>query len=308
MNGGKKMTIKAYTFEAKGKSQQLAPHDAKTDARIRRDLFFGSGDFITVGDKNGNLQKQGTSVTGSKNSSFTFTFSDSVTFSAGGRLFSMGGTEVTIPVKPLKNNQHAAGYIYFDINTEEPSGEYVKQVAAPGFAFGEYESPTFSVKYLIIFIQTGRNFIPYAATENSGHFLAGGTIEISNQGKDMAGNAAPYRGQFAPKDDLFLTKKGKAFTLTGTLYTLNLDGNGNGSMVDISNGFYGIELDRTGSAVFYHQDFIATADIITGDDNNLFKLENVNLSAKDGTPKQGRYTRVFMIANFSGQLVTKFLN
>ena len=293
------MTIQAYTFEAKNKSEQLAPHSAKVDARVRRDLFYGAGDLIINGNRDGQLNKEGTIVSGSINTSFTFEISESVTFMAGGRLFTMTGETLTVPVRLI--NGVSVGSIYFDIDTNEPAGNYVKLVNAPSFRLGDWEADKFSSKYDLVFIRESGKILPFVDIRQNASFAAGETIDLSNFGKKMDGSSAPWRGQISTRiDNVRLTKRGDFFTLVGAIATL-AQSYGTAGAVELEAGPSKINVTKTGTAFLMAENWAATADVSTGENGKLLKLTNIKQTT-DGTPGTTLYN-VNIIANFQGELV-----
>ena len=117
------MTIQAYTFEAANvEGSQITPYSAKVDARVRRDMFHGEGNLIIPGNGNGLLNPNG----GTRNGlTYTTTIPDTVTFVAGGRLFTMSET-VDLYLSATSHPAIFTAELVFDINTKDANGEYVK--------------------------------------------------------------------------------------------------------------------------------------------------------------------------------------
>lgn len=290
--------IKAFTFESTNtESTQLQPYDAKTDARVRRDLFLGHGDVIATGDKNGQLNAG--DVTLSKDGA-TFTPSGYVVFIAGGRMFSMTDEAVTIPVKPLNGSRQDTyiGSLFVEISANGPDYVKINNKLTEIPVGNNYDADNYISKFDIIITKPNGKYMVYAAIYNNAQYAAGGTFDISNLGKTMQGMPAPWRGQFAMHDDLRLTENNGHITIVGTLREFDAANNLNiintdGLMRLTGNGSQNIQ---TGKIIIIGDRFSGSGFVIPGDGNNLVKLHNYRQSA----PTTGKQSNVYVIMELDG--------
>lgn len=290
--------IKAFTFESVNtNSPQVQPYDAKTDARVRRDLFLGHGDVIATGDKNGQLNAS--DVTLSKDGA-TFTPASHVVFIAGGRMFSMTDETVTIPVKPLSGSRQDTyiGSLFVEISAN--GAEYVKinnnLTEVP--ATNNYDADNYVSKFDIIITKPNGKYMAYTAIYQNAQYAAGGTFDISNLGKTMQGTPSPWRGQFAMHDDLRLTENNGHITIVGTISEFDASNNLNIINTDglMSLAGNGSQIIQTGKIIIIGDRFTGSGFAIPGDGNNLIKLHNYRQSA----PTNGKQSNVYVIIELDG--------
>ncbi len=290
--------IKAFTFEsANTESPQLQPYDAKTDARVRRDLFMGHSDVIATGDKNGQLNAGDVTVS---NNTATFTPANHVVFIAGGRMFSMTDETVTIPVKPINGNRQDTylGSLFVEISTNGPDYVKINNTLTEVPAANNYDADNYVSKFDIIITKPNGKYMAYAAIYNNAQYSAGGTFDISNLGKTMQGTPAAWRGQFAMHDDLRLTENNGHITIVGTIRefdaanSLNII-NTDGLMSLAGNGSQNIQV---GKIIIIGDRFSGSGFVIPGDGNNLVKLHNYRQSA----PTTGKQSNVYVIIELDG--------
>lgn len=290
--------IRAFTFEsANTNSPQVQPYDAKTDARVRRDLFLGHGDVIATGDKNGQLNSS--DVTLSKDGA-TFTPSNHVVFIAGGRMFSMTDEAVTIPIKPINGSRQDTyiGSLFVEISANGPDYVKINNTLTEVPATNNYDADNYVSKFDIIITKPNGKYMAYAAIYNNAQYAAGGTFDISNLGKTMSGTPAPWRGQFAMHDDLRLTNNNGHITIVGTLREFDAANNLNiintdGLMSLAGNGIQNIQV---GKIIIIGDRFSGSGFVIPGDGNNLVKLHNYRQSA----PTTGKQSNVYVIIELDG--------
>lgn len=290
--------IKAFTFESTNtNSPQIQPYDAKTDARVRRDLFFGHGDVVATGDKNGQLNAG--DVTVSKDGA-SFTVANHVVFIAGGRMFSMTDETVTIPVKPINGSRQDTyiGSLFVEISANGPDYVKINNTLTEVPAINNYDADNYVSRFDIIITKPNGKYMAYAAIYNNAQYAAGGTFDISNLGKTMQGTPAAWRGQFAMHDDLRLTENNGHITIVGTLRefdaanSLNII-NTDGLMRLVGNGSQNIQV---GKIIIIGDRFTGSGFVIPGDGNNLLKLENYRQSA----PTTGKQSNVYVIIELDG--------
>lgn len=290
--------IKAFTFEsAESNSPQLQPYDAKTDARVRRDMFLGHGDVIATGDKNGQLNAGDVTLS---NNTATFTPAGYVVFIAGGRMFSMTDEAVTIPVKPINGSRQDTylGSLFVEISANGPEYVKINNTLTEVPATNNYDADNYVSKFDIIITKPNGKYMAYAAIYNNAQFAAGGTFDISNLGKTMQGTPAAWRGQFAMHDDLRLTENNGHITIVGTLRefdaanSLNII-NTDGLMSLAGNGSQNIQV---GKIIIIGDRFTGSGFVSPGDGNNLVKLENYRQSA----PTTGKQSNVYVIIELDG--------
>ena len=161
------MTIQAYTFEsASVEGSQITPYSAKVDARVRRDMFHGEGNLIIPGNGNGLLNPKG----GTRNGlTYTTTIPDTVTFVAGGRLFTMSET-VDLYLSATSHPAIFTAELVFDINIKDANGEYVKFANVPTYNTDPeaWESDTFQLFirwWLLSLVRKCSFFQPINTTE-----------------------------------------------------------------------------------------------------------------------------------------------
>lgn len=289
--------IKAYTFE-NGEA-----HDAKTDARIRRDLFFGVGNVIITGNDNGTINEG--RVLGTLGGAIEFKTSNSATFIAGGRLFTMSETIRLNTEISRFNEKIAFGKIYFDIDTKESAGDFVKMVNSPSYG-SDFEADKFSVTYVLAIVEDGGLMNVYASIDQNGHFNAGGSINITYIGKNTNGTPATYRGQTTTRGDLRLTKRGKHLTLTGSARDIKISSNSI-EFTNNSKGHYSIEAESGTGTIMWsgsgsNKGGIATGEVKTASDNYLCKIENLEI-VNGSLPTS--LDRVYVLVNINGKILNR---
>ena len=214
------MTIQAYTFEAANvDGSQITPYSAKVDARVRRDMFHGEGNLIIPGNGNGLLNPNG----GTRNGlTYTTTIPDTVTFVAGGRLFTMSET-VELFMSATSSPRIFTSEIVFDINTKEPNGEYVKLADFPTYNTDPeaWESDTFSVVYSLVVAFVGSEVFVFPAYKHNGKVAAGSTVNLNAVGlKIETGASAGWRGAVFTQpagEEIYVAKTGRNFTISGVV-------------------------------------------------------------------------------------------
>lgn len=290
--------IRAFTFEsANTNSPQLQPYDAKTDARVRRDMFLGHGDVIATGDKNGQLNAG--DVTVSKDGA-TFTVANHVVFIAGGRMFSMTDETVTIPVKPINGSRQDTyiGSLFVEISANGPDYIKINDKLTEIPVGNNYDADTYVSKFDIIITKPNGKYMAYAAIYQNAQYAAGGTFDISNLGKTMSGTPAPWRGQFGMHDDLRLTNNNGHITIVGTIREFDAANNLNiintdGLMSLVRNDNQNVWL---GKIIIIGDRFTGSGFTVPGDGNNFIKLENYRQSA----PTTGKQSNVYVIIELDG--------
>lgn len=291
--------IRAFTFEsANTNSPQLQPYDAKTDARVRRDMFLGHGDVIATGDKNGQLNSS--DVTLSKDGA-TFTPAGYVVFIAGGRMFSMTDEAVTIPIKPINGSRQDTyiGSLFVEISANGPDYVKINNTLTEVPATNNYDADNYVSKFDIIITKPNGKYMAYAAIYNNAQYAAGGTFDISNLGKTMSGTPAPWRGQFAMHDDLRLTNNNGHITIVGTIREFDAANNLN---IINTDGLMSLIRDNDnnnvwlGKIIIIGDRFTGSGFAVPGDGNNFIKLENYRQSA----PTTGKQSNVYVIIELDG--------
>lgn len=290
--------IKAFTFEsANTNSPQLQPYDAKTDARVRRDMFLGHGDVIATGDKNGQLDAGDVTLS---NNTATFTPAGYVVFIAGGRMFSMVDETVTIPVKPINGSRQDTylGSLFVEISANGPEYVKINNTLTEVPATNNYDADNYVSRFDIIITKPSGKYMAYAAIYNNAQFAAGGTFDISNLGKTMQGTPAGWRGQFAMHDDLRLTNNNGHITIVGTIREFDAANNLNiintdGLMRLTGNLSQNI---KVGKIIVIGDRFTGSGFVSPGDGNNFIKLENYRQSA----PTTGKQSNVYVIIELDG--------
>lgn len=291
--------IKAFTFESTNtESTQLQPYDAKTDARVRRDMFLGHGDVIATGDKNGQLNAG--DVTLSKDGA-TFTVASHVVFIAGGRMFSMTDESVTIPVKPINGSRQDTylGSLFVEISANGPEYVKINNTLTEVPATNNYDADNYVSKFDIIITKPNGKYMAYAAIYNNAQYAAGGTFDISNLGKTMQGTPAPWRGQFVMHDDLRLTNNNGHITIVGTIREFDAANNLN---IINTDGLMSLIRDNDnnnvwlGKIIIIGDRFTGSGFAVPGDGNNFIKLENYRQSAST----TGKQSNVYVIIELDG--------
>lgn len=270
--------IKAYTFESKAKSKdkagQLVPYEAKVDARIRRDCFLGHGDVICNGDRDGYIQSMASGPIGGP---VTFTIRDSVTFLAGGRMFSAPGETYTVNTRKTGDGV-GIGELYFRIHAKSGSGKYVEHVESLPERDQEgkkqnWEGEFFFSVYHLLFVQDAKGLNVYPVPGQTGHVCAGGSINISKTGVSMDGTASPYRGQLTKAGDLRLTMRGDDFTLVGRTSSLVMR---DGAILfsPVMGAPYKLSV-TSGTATIYTRGWVGVGKMVTAGDGYNFKIEEL---------------------------------
>lgn len=277
------MTIKAYTFESKSKKVgQLIPYEAKVDARIRRDCFHGIGDVVCNGDRDGYIQS---SASGTIGGAVTFTVRDSVTFIAGGRMFSAPGETYTVQTRHAGNGI-GIGELHYHIKAKASSGKFIERVEsvperdrdkAPN-----WEGESFYSTYRLLFVATNGTINVYPVPGQTGHVCAGGAVNISQQGVSMDGTSAPWRGQLTSSGDLRLTMRGDSCTLTGRTGQLTMRDNGDTIVFAPTIGApYKLNITSGGVATIYAKGWIGVGKMVTAGDGYNFMVRELTTIVGD---------------------------
>lgn len=233
------MSIKAYTFETRdSKNGQIVPFSAKVDARVKQDLFYGQGNLVIPGDRDG-------MITTDKKIKFKGTFpeisltlnvSPSTVFMAGGRMFTLENENIPIDGIQLKkvnqSDRDTSLYIgtfslSFDIDAVNASGEFVKLVSYPNYDTKpeSWNTDKFSVTYDFNVVYEAFDSLRvgvFPAMWCNGRINAGGTFGLRNKSTDMDNSPSGYRGEMAfVGNNIHITKRGERFTISGISNNVN---------------------------------------------------------------------------------------
>lgn len=233
------MSIKAYTFETRdSKNGQIVPFSAKADARVKQDLFYGQGNLVIPGDRDG-------MITTDKKIKFKGTFpeisltlnvSPSTVFIAGGRMFTLENENIPIDGIQLKkvnqSDRDTSLYIgtfslSFDIDAANTSGEFVKLVSYPNYDTKpeSWNNDKFSVTYDFNVVYEAFDSLRvgvFPAMWCNGRINAGGTFGLRNKSTDMDNSPSGYRGEMAfVGNNIHITKRGERFTISGISNNVN---------------------------------------------------------------------------------------
>lgn len=301
------MTIQAYTFEAANvEGSQITPYSAKVDARVRRDMFHGEGNLIIPGNGNGLLNPNG----GTRNGlTYTTTIPDTVTFVAGGRLFTMSET-VDLYLSATSQPAIFTAELVFDINTKDANGEYVKFADFPTYNTDPeaWESETFSVVYSLVVAFVGSEVFVFPAYKHNGKVAAGSTVNLNAVGlKIETGASAGWRGAVLtqPKgEEIYMAKTGRNFTLSGVVKSFASVSDG------VEFGTHGISADyvevEDGYVTIFTSNWIGIGELShtlnAGRQNSRdFKVSNITtvFGVKPSDTFSGG-----IIGNFTGQWAT----
>ena len=301
------MTIQAYTFEAANvEGSQITPYSAKVDARVRRDMFHGEGNLIIPGNGNGLLNPTG----GTRNGlTYTTTIPDTVTFVAGGRLFTMSET-VDLSLSATSHPAIFTAELVFDINTKDANGEYVKFANVPTYNTDPeaWESDTFSVVYSLVVAFVGSEVFVFPAYKHNGKVAAGSTVNLNAVGlKIETGASAGWRGAVLtqPKgEEIYMAKTGRNFTLSGVVKSFASVSDG------VEFGTHGISADyvevEDGYVTIFTSKWIGIGELShtmnAGQQNSRdFKVSNI--TTVFGVKPSGTFSGG-IIGNFTGQWAT----
>ena len=301
------MTIQAYTFEAANvEGSQITPYSAKVDARVRRDMFHGEGNLIIPGNGNGLLNPNG----GTRNGlTYTTTIPDTVTFVAGGRLFTMSET-VDLSLSATSHPAIFTAELVFDINTKDANGEYVKFADVPTYNTDPeaWESDTFSVVYSLVVAFVGSEVFVFPAYKHNGKVAAGSTVNLNAVGlKIETGASAGWRGTVLtqPKgEEIYMAKTGRNFTLSGVVKSFASVSDG------VEFGTHGISADyvevEDGYVTIFTSNWIGIGELShtmnAGQQNSRdFKVSNI--TTVFGVKPSGIFSGG-IIGNFTGQWAT----
>lgn len=273
------MTINVYTFEQlQGSSSgQIRPYSASVDARVRRDLFRQKGDLIIVGNRDGWINKN---PQGDVTNQLTFQINNSVTFVAGGRLFTVTNENITLSAINLRTfNQITIGVyeINFDINTNATDGNFIRRVTNPSYSLA-YNDPNvwelsqFSVSYKLVAVGVNGGVFIYPAPEFNGTFAAGTSSMMTKVGDTMNGSSPIWRGSMLQSSTCVLTQSGpnindvseSVFTLLGDIGTV-------------------VESNTAGTILLGLKDPRCPYRFITGDENRNKVVLNTNIGVLQGT-------------------------
>lgn len=301
------MTIQAYTFEAANvEGSQITPYSAKVDARVRRDMFHGEGNLIIPGNGNGLLNPNG----GTRNGlTYTTTIPDTVTFMAGGRLFTMSET-VDLYLSATSHPAIFTAELVFDINTKDANGEYVKLADFPTYNTDPeaWESDTFSVVYSLVVAFVGSEVFVFPAYKHNGKVAAGSTVNLNAVGlKIETGASAGWRGAVLTQpagEEIYMAKTGRNFTLSGVVKSFASVSDG------VEFGTHGISADyvevEDGYVTIFTTNWIGIGELShtlnAGRQNNRdFKVSNI--TTVFGVKPSGNFSGG-IIGNFTGQWAT----
>ena len=301
------MTIQAYTFEAaNGEGSQITPYSAKVDARVRRDMFHGEGNLIIPGNGNGLLNPNG----GTRNGlTYTTTIPDTVTFVAGGRLFTMSET-VDLYLSATSHPAIFTAELVFDINTKDANGEYVKFADFPTYNTDPeaWESDTFSVVYSLVVAFVGSEVFVFPAYKHNGKVAAGSTVNLNAVGlKIETGDSAGWRGAVLTQpagEEIYMAKTGRNFTLSGVVKSFASVSDG------VEFGTHGISADyvevEDGYVTIFTRNWIGIGELShtmnAGRQNSRdFKISNI--TTVFGVKPSGTFSGG-IIGNFTGQWAT----
>ena len=301
------MTIQAYTFEsANGEVSQITPYSAKVDARVRRDMFHGEGNLIIPGNGNGLLNPKG----GTRNGlTYTTTIPDTVTFVAGGRLFTMSET-VDLSLSATYHPAIFTAELVFDINTKDANGEYVKFTDVPTYNTDPeaWESDTFSVVYSLVVAFVGSEVFVFPAYKHNGKVAAGSTVNLNAVGlKIETGASIGWRGAVLTQptgEEIYMAKTGRNFTLSGVVKSFASVSDG------VEFGTHGISADyvevEDGYVTIFTRNWIGIGELShtmnAGQQNSRdFKVSNI--TTVFGVKPSGTFSGG-IIGNFTGQWAT----
>lgn len=290
--------INAYTFESTvGK---VKSYDPLVDARVRRDLFNGNGNLIIVGDRNGALNDK--PINGTLDN-FELTLSNSVTFVAGGRLFSAPGERIRLtPRRSPGNINYATAQLCVDVNTKSADGQFVKFVQSTSYSESplSWERPQFSSVYTLVCVNTPQGINVYPGPDHVGVNQAGGTVNICTNGRLMDSHWASARGALASYGDLYLTQTGINFTLSGRADDWKFTSDG--AVFGKQNGApFGLSIE-SGAITVWAKGWACMGDLTSAKQSDgsgyNFKLTNISFIAGS---KPSRFNlSVHVLANFSG--------
>ena len=296
--------IRAYSFESTGNGNgQLSPFNAKVDARVRRDMFNGAGNLIIVGDRNGTVTDE--RVPGELGGTVNVRFSDSVTFVAGGRLFTITGQDV--PISTFRGRvtpSIGTGELCVDVDVNEPNGDFVKIVDVPSFdeSPNSWELEKFSVTYTFVIVQTGMSpstLVIYPSPEFNGQIRAGGTFNMGSTGYTMDGSDSPWRGAMTTSTGLYLTQTGDTFTLAGSTGAVKFDSE---TVSFARQGLAPYYVDiTTGSCVLMSTGWVAIGEISSNpkNDGTGYNFEITNVTTVSGV-KPATLPNANIITTFTG--------
>ena len=301
------MTIQAYTFEAANvEGSQITPYSAKVDALVRRDMFHGEGNLIIPGNGNGLLNPNGGTRNGSK---YTTTIPDTITFIAGGRLFTMSET-VDLYLSTTSVPVIYTSELVFDINTKDANGEYVKLVDFPTYNTDPeaWESDTFSVVYSLVVAVLGSEVYVYPAYKHNGKVAAGSTVNMNAVGlKIETGASAGWRGAVFTRpagEEIYVAKTGRNFTISGVVKSFASVSDG------VEFGTHGNTPDyievEDGYVTIFTTNWIGIGDLSHTMDagrQNSRDLKISNITTVFGVKPSGTFSGG-IIGNFTGQWAT----
>ena len=303
------MTIQAYTFEsANVEGSQITPYSAKVDARVRRDMFHGEGNLIIPGNGNGLLNPNGGTRNGSNGLTYTTTIPDTVTFVAGGRLFTMSET-VDLYLSATSIPAIYTAELVFDINTKDANGEYVKLVEFPTYNTDPeaWESDTFSVVYSLVVAVRGPEVYVFPAYKHNGKVAAGSTVNLNAYGLKIETGDPVWRGAvfLQPADEeIYVAKTGRNFTISGVVKSFASVSDG------VEFGTHGDTPDHIevedGYVTIFTKNWIGIGELshtMNAGRQNSRDLKISNITTVFGVKPSGTFSGG-IIGNFTGQWVT----
>ena len=301
------MTIQAYTFDsANVEGSQITPYSAKVDARVRRDMFHGEGNLIIPGNGNGLLNPKG----GTRNGlTYTTTIPDTVTFVAGGRLFTMSET-VDLYLSATSHPAIFTAELVFDINIKDANGEYVKFANVPTYNTDPeaWESDTFSVIYSLVVAFVGSEVFVFPAYKHNGKVAAGSTENLNAVGlKIETGDSAGWRGAVLTQsigEEIYMAKTGRNFTLSGVVKSFASVSDG------VEFGIHGISADyvevEDGYVTIFTSNWIGIGELshtMNAGQQNRRDFKVSNITTVFGVKPFGTFSGG-IIGNFTGQWAT----
>lgn len=295
--------IQTFTFETKIDDlakTQVRPYDAKIDARIRRDLFHGFGNIVFIGDRNGYVEDNSSSqqyigdiVT---NHSLKIKFNSSVTFCAGGRLFTLPDELVTLSVQT--KGRDVLGSFVVDINVNADDEQFIKisQDAAYSEDPENWETDTFSATFYFIIRPNGRSIHIYSAPWQNAQVCAGSTFMLGDNSTNMNGSKNYIRTGLVTDTGLRLAQDRDIFTISGTTNKLRREND----KLCFGEKFGGVQLTiNEGSVVIFTEKGIFEGSV-TASDTHQFVLTNIkNIKGDYTTLTNGRTYVANVLGNFT---------
>lgn len=297
--------IQAFTFETKIDDltkTQVRPYDAKIDARIRRDLFHGFGNIVFVGDRNGYVEDSTTSqqFIGDivANRSMKIKFNSSVTFSAGGRLFTLTDELITLTVET--KGRDVIGSFVADINTNDNNEQFIQIVSVASYSDDpeSWETDTFSATFSFVIRPNGRSVHIYPVPWQNAQVCAGSTFMLGDNSENMNGSENYTRKGLVTDTGLLLAQDRDIFTISGTTNKLRRQND----TLCFGEKYGGIQLsinEGDGSVVIFTEKGIFEGSLSTSA-SHQFVLSNIrNIKGDYTTLTNGRTYNANVLGNFT---------